>query len=82
MTNSRILCNSCSEPKYNLELRKSKVTGMDIMICRTCIDNGYEPRPLLIIAYHSNDDVMRRKASRYIKNHLYVGQVIALNEVL
>jgi hypothetical protein len=78
---SRLVCNSCSEPKHNLESRKSKVTNMDILICRTCIDNGYEPRQLLIIAYHSGE-VMRKKATRYIRNRLYVGNIIALNEVL
>jgi hypothetical protein len=81
MTSIRLVCNSCSEPKHNLESRKSKVTGMDIMICKTCIEKGFEPRQLLIIAYHSGE-VMRKRAYRYIKNHLYVGEIIALNEVL
>ena len=72
---SRLVCNSCSEPKFKLESRKSKVTGMDILICKTCIDNGYEPRQLLIIAYHSGD-AMRKKATRFIRNQLYVGDII------
>lgn len=77
----RFICNSCGKQKHSLEPRRSKVTGMDIMICRTCIDAGFEPRQLLIIAYHSGDQ-MRKKAKRYIKERLYVGEIITLNEVL
>jgi hypothetical protein len=78
---SSIVCNSCDQPKHNLEHRKSKVTKMDIFICRTCIDLGYEPRQLLIIAYYSGAE-MRDRATKYIKNGLYLGKTIALNEVL
>jgi hypothetical protein len=77
----RFICNSCSQPKHSLESRKSKVTGMEIFICRTCIDKGFEPRQLLIIAYHSGEQ-MRKKATKYIKGRLYIGETIALTEVL
>lgn len=77
----RYICNSCSEPKHSLEPRKSKVTGINILICRTCIDRGYEPRQLLIIACQSSEK-MRNLAKKYIKNRLYVGEIIALTEIL
>ena len=81
MSSDRFLCNSCDLPKASLEKRKSRITGMDILICATCIEKGYEPRHLLIIGYHSSEPI-RRKAINLIKNHLYVGETIALTEVL
>ncbi len=77
----RFVCHSCDQPKFSLEPRKSKVTGMDILICKTCIEKGFEPRHLLIIAY-GGSDLMRKKATKFIKDNLYVGDKIALTEVL
>lgn len=77
----RFICHSCDQPKFSLEPRKSKVTGMDILICRTCIEKGFEPRHLLIIAYGGTDQ-MRKKATKFIKDGLYIGDAIALTEVL
>lgn len=77
----RFLCNSCDLPKAALEKRKSRITGMDIFICATCIEKGYEPRHLLIIGYTSPEPI-RKRAEALIKKHLYVGETIALTEVL
>ncbi len=77
----RVICHSCSQPKHSLESRRSKVAGMDILICKTCIDKGYEPRHLLIIAYRSGE-AMRKKAKKYIEDRKYVGEIIMLTEVL
>ena len=77
----RFMCHSCDLPKASLEKRKSKITGMDILICATCIERGYEPRHLLIIGYHSSEAI-RKRAISFIKNHSYVGETIALTEVL
>jgi hypothetical protein len=77
----RFMCNSCDQPKASLERRKSKITNMDILICTTCVDKGYEPRHLLIIGYHSSDPI-RKRAINLIKSHLYIGETIALTEVL
>lgn len=76
-----LICQSCGEPKANLERRKSKVTSTDILICATCTSRSYEPRHLLIIAYHSGDR-LREKSLKYIKEHLYVGKTIELQEIL
>lgn len=81
MSDSRFICNSCDEPKAYLEPKKSKITGANILLCNTCINKGFEPRYLLIIGYHSHGQV-QKKAIGLIKNHLYVGETIALTEVL
>ena len=77
----RFKCSCCGETKYSLENRKSKVTGMAIFICRTCISKGYEPRHILIIGYQSGGEI-RNKAIKFIENRLYFGETIALTEVL
>lgn len=77
----RWICNSCDQQKASLERKRSKITGMEIMICATCVERGFEPRHLLIIGYHSSEPI-RKKAITLIKNHLYVGETIALTEVL
>jgi hypothetical protein len=81
MSSERFLCNSCDQQKAILERRKSRITGMDIFICASCIEKGYEPRHLLIIGYHSSDPIKKRAIS-LIKNHLYIGEPITLTEVL
>lgn len=76
----RFICGCCGEPKHSLESRKSKITGMEVLMCRTCIHDGFEPRELIIIGYYN--DKLRSKTLKYIKNNLYVGTRITLTEVL
>lgn len=77
----RFICNSCDRPKANLQKRRSKITNMDVFLCSTCIDLGYEPRHLLIIGYHSGEQT-KKKAIALIKDRCYIGETIALTEVL
>ena len=75
------VCQSCNLPKAGLEKRKSRVTGTDILTCSSCTSKSYEPRHLLIIAYHSGDR-LREKSIKYIREGLYVGAAIELREIL
>jgi hypothetical protein len=78
---SELICNSCDQPKANLECKKSKISGMNLFLCATCIKEGYEPRHILIIGYYSGG-VIREKATEFIKKGLYLGAPITLVEVL
>jgi hypothetical protein len=81
VTVERIKCHVCDEPKHELERHKSKVTGMDMFICKTCKQNGLEPRFMLIIGFNSGG-TMRERATKYIKNRQYLGDTILLVETL
>lgn len=80
MTDS-LICEVCAQPKYRLQKIKSKVMNKEILSCATCIKDGFEPRPLLIIAYLTNER-MRKKAEPLIQNRKYVGKPILLEEIM
>ena len=50
-TDEKMLCTSCSKPKAQLKLKKSKVLPGTIMfLCQTCLDNKFEPRGFVVLA--------------------------------
>jgi hypothetical protein len=77
---SEINCGVCGNQKLNVESLRSKLTGVAILVCATCISAGFEPRELIIIAYHN--EKLRPKAIKYIKTGKYLGPRIELSEVL
>jgi uncharacterized CHY-type Zn-finger protein len=77
----RIKCHVCDMQKHELEKYKSKVTNMEMFICKTCKQSGLEPRYMLIIGFNSGG-TMREKAKKFIKNRQYLGDTILLVETL
>jgi len=74
-------CTSCQTVVdiTDITRRPSKlVTDMHIYMCSMCEERGLEPRFLIIIAAKQHNP----RAVSYIKNELYVGNVILASEIV
>ena len=79
-TDRELTCHSCGKPKFSLESRKSQVTGMEILICQTCIKEGLEPKHFLIIGLQG-PPAMAKKAARLIENKKYFGELMLAADI-
>lgn len=79
-TNRELTCHSCGEPKFSLEPRKSQVTGMQILVCRTCVTAGYEPKHFLIIGLQGTPEQAKR-AAKLIEQRKYAGELMLASEI-
>ncbi len=72
---NRLSCQSCSEQKNNLNRHKSSVIeNYTMWLCQKCIDNGYEPRHIIIIALHQLG--LTPEINDILRNNKYYGQKI------
>lgn len=75
-----LICESCGKSKNSLKRIPSKlIPGMFIIICSTCIQDNFEPRFIIILAYNQKVTDLVKK---YILEHRYHGATIALGDVL
>lgn len=76
----RGVCASCRKQKYEVHPHKSSlITQIDLLMCRTCIRKGFEPRYIIVLAARSG---MLREASHFIVNDLYIGDRIDAKAIL
>ena len=74
------VCASCRKPKYEVHGRDSAlVPAIKILMCKTCIRRGYEPRHIIILAARSGKV---RQATPFIVGHLYEGEAIVASDIL
>lgn len=75
-----MLCYSCGKPKSELTLKKSGLlSGVNLMMCQSCMDNKYEPRWVIILAGRQNGTQAIRD---YIIKHRYIGKDILGSELI
>lgn len=73
-------CSVCNEQKETLRAVNSKAApGLRFYACKTCRDQGLEPRYLLILALRSN---MPGTVREYIKTRKYIGRPILGEELV
>ncbi len=67
----KILCYSCNKTKNKLDVKKSSLLPINLLMCETCITSKFEPRWVIILAGRSNgvDHV-----KEYIQKKRYIGQ--------
>lgn len=76
-----LLCQSCGEQKLNLQrIKSSLINSMELTMCKSCIDNKYEPRYIVILAVRSVG--LSEAVNKIIKERRYVGEVIAATDIL
>jgi protein-arginine kinase activator protein McsA len=76
---SDLLCNSCDKQKATLKLVKSKLLGVPLYMCESCIKSGYEPRYVIILAGRSmGSDAVKN----YILKRKYFGRDITFAEIV
>ncbi len=74
-----IPCSVCDHVRHQLRARKSKLLPQQpLYVCNECAVNKYEPRWIIIMAYH-------RYGLEYVKDYLepkrYHGKEILLREL-
>lgn len=74
----KILCNSCNKPKNKLNVKRSSLLSMNLLMCETCITSKFEPRWLIIIAGRQDGAEAVRD---FILKKRYVGEDISASEL-
>lgn len=75
----KILCYSCNKTKNQLNVRKSSLLPISLLMCETCVASKFEPRWLVIIAGRQNGAEAVRE---FILKKKYIGTDISASELL
>lgn len=76
-----MICQSCGKNKNDLTTKKSSLlSGINLFMCATCIENKFEPRWVIILAARQNEDpsVVRD----FIVKKRYIGRDISGSELI
>lgn len=75
----KILCYSCNKSKNKLNVRKSSLLPIDLLMCETCISTKLEPRWVVILAG-------RQLGAEFVRDVVlkkrYIGNEISASELL
>jgi hypothetical protein len=75
----KVLCYSCNKSKNELSLKKSVILPINLLLCKTCFENKFEPRWTVILAG-------RQYGSEHVKEFIskkkYTGPEITASELL
>lgn len=75
----KILCYSCNKTKNKLNVRKSVLIPINLLMCESCIGNKFEPRWVIILAgRQSGSDLVKE----FIIKRRYLGAEISASELL
>lgn len=74
----KILCNSCNKTKHKLNVKKSSLLSINLLMCETCITSKFEPRWLIIIAGRQDGAEAVRD---FILKKRYIGEDISASEL-
>ena len=75
----KILCYSCNKPKNKLEVRKSGLLPVNLLICETCHTSKLEPRLVVILAGRSHGP---EHVKEVVLKRRYLGNEISASELL
>lgn len=77
----RFICQSCKIQKQGLKsVQSTLLPSMKLFMCATCIEKGFEPRFVVLLAYLDRSKTRKKLAESYITSRLYHGDVISLAE--
>lgn len=75
----KILCYCCNKTKNQLNVRRSTLLAINLLMCETCISSKLEPRWVVILAGRQyGSDAVRD----IILKKRYPGQEISASELL
>jgi hypothetical protein len=75
----KILCYSCNKSKNKLDVKKSSLLPINLLICETCVNSKFEPRWVIILAGRSNGP---DSVKEFILKRRYAGNEISASELL
>jgi hypothetical protein len=75
----KVLCYSCNKTKNQLNLRKSTLLPINLLMCETCISSKFEPRWVIILSgrQHGSESVRD-----FVIKKRYCGNDITASELL
>ena len=75
----KILCYSCNKTKNKLDVKKSSLLPINLLICETCYTSKFEPRWVIILAGRSHG---AEYVKEFILKRRYIGNEISASELL
>lgn len=75
----KILCYSCNKTKNKLDVKRSALLPINLLMCETCITSKFEPRWVIILAGRSNG---AEHVKEFIIKKRYIGNDVAASELL
>lgn len=75
----KILCYSCNKSKNKLNVRKSSLLNISLLMCETCISEKFEPRWVIILAGRQDGAELVRD---FVLKRKYIGNEITASELL
>ena len=75
----KILCYSCAKSKNKLEVKRSSLLPINLLMCETCIASKFEPRWVIILAGRSNGP---DHVKEFILKKRYTGTEVSASELL
>jgi hypothetical protein len=75
----KILCYSCNKTKNKLNVRKSILIPINLLMCETCISSKFEPRWVVILA---GRQIGSDAVKEFIIKKRYCGNDITASELL
>jgi hypothetical protein len=75
----KILCYSCAKTKNKLEVKRSSLLPINLLMCETCITSKFEPRWVIILAGRSNGPDYVKE---FILKKRYAGTEVSASELL
>lgn len=75
----KLLCYSCNKSKNKLNMKRSTLFPINLLMCETCIMSKYEPRWVIILSGRQNGSESVRE---FILKKRYEGAEISASELL
>jgi NMD protein affecting ribosome stability and mRNA decay len=75
----KILCYSCNKSKNKLDVKRSSLLPINLLVCESCSSAKLEPRWVVILAGRSNGPDHVRD---FIVKRKYLGNEITASELL
>lgn len=75
----KVLCYSCNKTKSKLNVKKSILFNINLLMCESCIESELEPRWVIILAGRQNG---ADSVKTFILKRKYLGDEISASELL
>jgi hypothetical protein len=75
----KILCYSCNKNKNKLNLKRSSLLPINLLLCETCIVSKMEPRWVIIL---SGRQLGPEYVREFVVKRRYIGNEISASELL
>lgn len=75
----KILCYSCNKTKNKLDVKKSSLLPINLLMCESCVTSKLEPRWVIILAGRSQG---ADHVKEFIIKRRYIGTEVSASELL